>query len=169
MKPFQEVNGEFVLRDATIVRAPIDLCFQLTCAIALVREELGMTPVSGRTTGFVTGGDMVRWEGWQLGWKHFHVSHISSYERPVFMQDTMADGRFKTFQHDHHLRESADGTVMEDELRFTLPFGLPGRLVGRLILAPHVQRLMKRRFARIKGIAETDRWREYLPAVPAPV
>ena len=166
MELTEERQGQFVLRDTARVHAPIDRCFQLTCCIALVEEELGMKPVSGRTTGFVQGGDMVRWEGWQLGLKHFHVSQISSYTRPVFMQDTMAAGRFKSFQHDHHLREIPGGeTVLEDELRFTLPFGALGHAVAKYIMVPHIHKLMASRFRRIKRIAESEDWRRYLPAV----
>ncbi len=169
MKTCDEANGCFTLRDSVLVHAPVDRCFRLTCSIALVHEELGMNAVSGRTEGFVTGGDVVRWEGWQLGLKHFHVSHISSYQRPVLLQDTMLDGRFKTFQHDHHLREVTDaahpersGALLEDELRFSLPFGKVGEIVARTIMVPHIRGLMKSRFARIKRIAEGDDWRVYL-------
>ena len=156
----------FTLRDAAVVHAPIDRCFQLTCSVALVREELGMQPVSGRTDGLVASNDTVRWEGWQLGMKHFHVSRISGYQRPVFLQDSMLDGRFKTFQHDHHLRELPGnaGTEMRDELRFTMPLGVLGRTVARYVMVPHILRLMKSRFARIKRIAEGEDWRQYLPA-----
>lgn len=156
----------FTLRGTAVVQAPIDRCFQLTCCIALVREELGMKPVTGRTEGLVSHGDTVRWEGWQLGMKHFHVTGISGYERPVFMQDSMLDGRFRTFQHDHHLRElpGGDGTQLEDEVRFSLPFGLAGRLVARYVMIPHIRRLLRSRFARIKRIAEGDAWQRYLPA-----
>ncbi len=166
MKVREEENGSFTLRDSLQVQAPVDRCFQLSCSLELVHEELGMSAVSGKTRGLVTGGDIIRWEGWQLGLKHFHVSHISAYNRPVFLQDTMVEGRFKAFQHDHHFRElpgSTPGTLLEDELRFSLPFGALGKLVARYIMVPHIQRLMSDRFARIKGLAEGDGWRRYLP------
>ncbi len=162
----QEEDGTFTLKDSLLVHAPIERCFKLSCSLELVHEELGMIAVSGKTEGLVVGGDTVRWEGWQLGLKHFHVSHISSFECPVFMQDTMLDGRFKTFQHDHHFREVAGitpTTMLEDELRFSLPFGALGTLVARTIMVPHIQKLMANRFARIKRIAEGEDWRRYLP------
>jgi hypothetical protein len=154
----------FTLNDSVEVHAPIERCFALTCSVALVHEELGMIAKDGRTEGLVVGGDVVRWEGWQLRMKHFHVSHISSYDKPVFMQDTMLDGRFKTFQHDHHLQQRSDGIILlQDEVRFSLPFALAGRLVGRMVMVPHIRRLLRNRFARIKRLAEGDGWMEYLP------
>ncbi len=164
METVEKAGGEFVLRSSAWVHAPIERCFQLTCAIALVQEELGMTPVSGKQSGFVQSGDVVRWEGWQLGMKHFHVTSISGYTPPVFMQDTMLAGRFKTFQHDHHLREVQDGTALDDEVRFTLPLGVLGRLVAKYVMVSHIHKLMASRFSRIKRIAETEDWRNYLPA-----
>ena len=158
----EERGGVFVLGDSVMVHAPVDRCFQLSCSVALVHEELGMNAVSGRTSGTVRGGDIIRWEGWQLGLRHHHVSKISAYTEPVFLQDTMVDGRFKSFQHDHHLRETADGTLLTDELRFALPCGASGRLVARYVLAPHICKLMKSRFARIKRIAEGNDWQKYL-------
>jgi len=164
MAQLSEANGIFTLRDSIFVHAPIDRCFQLTRSIALVHEELGMSAVHGRTAGLVVGGDLVRWEGWQLGLKHFHVSQISGFEEPVFLQDSMLDGRFKTFQHDHHLKEQPDGsTLLQDEVRFSLPFGILGRIVARWIMVPHIRRLLHNRFKRIKRIAESNDWKNYLP------
>lgn len=161
-------DGNFTLRMATTVAAPMDRCFLLTCAIALVQEELGMRPVSGRTSGLVEGGDTVRWQGWQLGLPQHHVSLISGYQRPTFLQDTMLQGRFQSFQHDHHLRALPDGmTELQDEVRFRLPFGFAGRLVARYVMVPHILGLMRRRFQRIGRIATTDAWRQYLPDADA--
>lgn len=159
-----ERDGLFHLSDSALVHAPIERCFRLSCSVALVHEELGMNAVSGRTAGLVVGGDIIRWEGWQLGMLHHHVSQISSYQAPVFMQDTMLDGRFQYFQHDHHLKQTPDGTLLSDDLRFSLPFGAAGRLVARHIMVPHIRKLLKNRFARIKRIAEGNDWQKYLPA-----
>ena len=154
MRNWTEENGVFTLRMTETVAAPIDRCFLLTCSIALVQEELGMTPVRGRTSGFVQPDDTVRWEGRQLGLHHHHVSLISSYQRPVFMQDTMLAGRFRTFQHDHHLTALPnDATELHDELRFSMPCGFAGWLVARYIMTPHILRLMRSRFHRIRRIA----------------
>ena len=122
----------FTLRDSTIIHAPIERCFALSTHLAIVERELGMHPVAGRTSGCVQGGDTVHWKGWQLGFPNFHVSLISQFERPYYFQDRMLAGRFRSFQHDHRFRQLADGVGLDDEVRFTLPFGWPGRVVGRL-------------------------------------
>ncbi len=170
----RELDGTFILRDTQLVHAPIDRCFQLSCSLELVHDELGMVAVSKKKHGLVEGGDVIRWEGWQLGLKHFHVSHISGFQEPVFMQDTMLDGRFKAFQHDHHFREVPHGpkgpswTQLEDELRFSLPLGALGSLVARYIMVPHIRKLLRSRFQRIKRIAEGNDWQRYLSAEHCP-
>ncbi len=151
----------FTLRDSIVIQAPIERCFALSTNVAIVQKELGMQPVAGRTTGCVRGGDTVRWEGWQLGFPNFHVSLIAEYEPPVHFQDRMLEGRFKSFAHDHRFREVEGGVLLEDELRFTMPLGWPGRVVGQAVLVPHIRRLLRERFAMLKGIAEGEAWRDY--------
>lgn len=145
-----------------LVRAPMERCFALSTNIALVQKELGMRPVAGRTTGCVQGGDTVHWKGWQLGFSNFHVSLISAFDPPFFFQDRMLRGRFRSFEHDHRFREAEGGVLLEDELRFTMPLGWPGALVGKVVLVPHIRRLMRERFAMLKAIAESEAWRDYV-------
>jgi ligand-binding SRPBCC domain-containing protein len=154
----------FTLQDEIAVRAPIERCFLLSTSVALVERELKMHPVRGRTAGLVVGGDTVRWEGRQLGLPQFHESLIESYEPYSFFRDRMIAGRFATFEHAHAFRDCGDGAVlMSDDLRFSMPFGWMGDLVGEWILVPHIRGLMRRRFRMLKRIAEGEEWRKYLP------
>ena len=153
----------FTLRDSIVIDAPIERCFRLSTSIEIVRKELGMTAVSGRTSGLVTGGDTVRWQGWQLGFPNYHVSLISAFDAPNFFQDRMIAGRFRAFEHDHHFVETPEGVLLSDEVRFTMPLGIPGLIVGGAMLVPHIRGLLRRRFHLLKRIAESDEWRQYLP------
>ncbi len=162
------MNREFRLHDEIVVDAPIERCFLLSTSIEIVERELGMHPVSGRTSGLVVEGDTVRWEGWQLGLPQFHESLIDFFQPPVFFRDRMIAGRFARFEHDHHFIDHGEQTVLlRDELRFTMPWGWIGNLIGQWILMPHIRRLMRRRFTLLKKIAEGNEWRRYL--VPDPV
>jgi ligand-binding SRPBCC domain-containing protein len=154
----------FVLRDSIVIHAPLERCFRLSCDIAIVERELGMKAVEGRTEGLVTGGDVIRWEGWQLGFWHYHVSLISLWQPPVFFQDRMIAGRFRSFEHDHRLTETEDGVLLSDELRFEMLLDEAGWVVGRTVLVPHIRGLMRKRFRLLKKIAESEEWRRYLEA-----
>jgi ligand-binding SRPBCC domain-containing protein len=158
----------FVLKDYVQIDAPLERCFLLSTSLAIVERELGMHPVAGRdatrTSGLVVAGDRIRWEGWQLGLPQHHVSLISAFEPNRFFQDTMVAGRFKFFQHDHQFSKIDGQVLLNDTVRFSMPLGLAGRAVGGCILVPHIRGLLRRRFALLKRIAETDEWRQYLPA-----
>lgn len=151
----------FTLRDSICIQAPITRCFALSTNLAIVRKELGMRAVAGRTEGCVRGGDTVRWEGWKFGFPQFHVSLISEFEEPFYFQDRMLNGRFKSFAHDHRFRETSAGVLLEDELQFSLPFGVAGRAVGQVIMVPYIRKLMRERFAMLKEIAESEQWRNF--------
>ncbi len=152
-----------VVREEIQVDAPIERCFQLSTQVEIVQEILGMRPVRGRTSGRVRQGDTVRWQGWQLGLPQMHESLIDACDPPHFFRDSMIAGRFAEFQHDHRFLQSHQGRVlMQDEVRFAMPWAGLGAVIGRLILAPHIRRLMRKRFAHLKQLAEGDGWRSYL-------
>lgn len=53
---------------------------------------------------------------------------------------------------------------MLDHVRFSMPLGLAGRLVGRQIVLPHVVKLVRARLLLVKRMAESDEWQRYLSA-----
>ncbi len=154
----------FTLRDSILIHAPIDRVFALSCSVAIVQRELGMRPVAGRTSGLVTAGDTIRWQGMQLGFPNHHVSMIvpQTWDPPQFFQDRMIAGRFRSFEHDHRLTQTAAGTQLDDEVRFSMKLRWGGALTGRVIVAPHIRGLMRRRFHLLKRLAETEEWRDYI-------
>jgi ligand-binding SRPBCC domain-containing protein len=165
----------FVVKDNVHINAPIERCFLLSTSLELVGRELGMEATAGsfvaedgarramRTRGLVVGGDRIRWEGWKFGLPQTHVSLISEYVPYSFFQDRMIAGRFQYFQHDHEFTEVGGQVLLKDVVRFSLPLGIAGRLVGKRIVVPHVRLLLRRRFQLLRGLAESDGWRKYLP------
>jgi ligand-binding SRPBCC domain-containing protein len=156
----------FTLRDSILIHAPIERVFALSTSVAIVERELGMHPApGGRTSGLVMAGDTIRWRGMQLGFPNYHVSLIvpETWVPPQFFQDRMIAGRFRSFEHDHRLTETVEGTRLNDEVRFSMKLRWGGALTGRLIVAPHIRKLMRRRFHLLKRIAESDEWRQYIP------
>ena len=154
---------QFVLRDEVVVWAPIERCFQLSTNVEIVRMELHMRLVRGRTAGLVTAGDTVRWEGWKFGMPQVHESLIEAFQPWAFFRDRMISGRFRDFEHDHAFDLLEDGSVrMRDEVRFSMRWGWPGYVVGQLVLMPNIRGLLRRRFALLKRIAEGEEWRRYL-------
>jgi len=153
----------FVIRDQAIVSAPIERCFALSTHLAIVEMTLAMRPVSGRMEGVVTGGDIVRWHGWKWGLPHTHESLIEGFDPPQFFRDRMITGRFAAFEHDHRFTLQGDGKVLlQDEVRFTLKGRLAGLMAGRAVVAPHVRKLLRKRFELLKRLAEGEEWRRFV-------
>jgi ligand-binding SRPBCC domain-containing protein len=153
----------FRLKESIHVNAPIERCFLLSTSIDLVRQTLRLHPVEGKLTGLIQADDQLLWRGWKFGIPAMHETLITGYDRPTFFQDTMGRGYFKHFQHDHNFAFVDGHTTMWDIVRFSLPFGIPGNIVGRQIVVPHVLNLLKSRFDLIKRLAEGEEWRQWIP------
>lgn len=159
------MSREFALRDEVTIHAPLERCFLLSTSVEIVERELRMHPARGRTSGFVKGGDTVLWKGWKFGLPQFHESVIEEFRPCRFFRDRMIAGRFRTFEHDHIFDLLPDGSVhLRDEIRFSMRWGWLGEMLGVLLLRPHIRRLLRRRFGLLKRIAESEEWRDYVPA-----
>jgi ligand-binding SRPBCC domain-containing protein len=152
----------FRLKESIHVSAPMDRCFLLSTSIELVERTIALKPVEGKTSGLVVGGDQLVWRGWKFGLPAMHETLITAYERPKYFQDTMGRGRFRFFQHDHHFERIDGQTVMWDVVRFSMPLGPVGRWIGRMIVVPHVLRLMRQRMELLRRIAEGSDWERYV-------
>lgn len=155
----------FVVGDSIHINAPVERVFLLSTSIDLVGRTLGMTPVKGRTRGMIVEGDRILWKGWKFGLPQVHETLITGYVKSKFFQDTMGtQGRFATFQHDHHFVEVDGHTLLNDKVRFSLPLGWPGKMVAHYVMVPHIAKLLKQRFELLKRVAEGQDWERYIGA-----
>jgi ligand-binding SRPBCC domain-containing protein len=154
----------FTISDSIFINAPIDRCFLLSTNIELVGRTLGMKPLEGKMSGMLVADDRLVWAGWKFGFPQMHVTYITRYERPAFFHDTMGRGRFKRYQHDHYFYEMDERTVLNDKIRFTMPLGFVGRLVGKFVLVPYLSRRLRRRLVLLRKVAQSRKeWEKYLP------
>jgi ligand-binding SRPBCC domain-containing protein len=152
----------FRIKESIHINAPIDRCFLLSTSIEIVAQTLAMHPVSGQTSGLITTGSQLLWRGWKFGLPAWHETFITRYDAPDFFQDTMGRGMFRHFQHDHRFEDIDGRTLLIDIVRFSMPLGPLGRLVGKYVVVPHVLATMQKRFALLKRLAEGEEWRRYL-------
>jgi len=154
----------FTISDSIFINAPIERCFLLSTNIELAGRTYGMKPIEGKLSGRFVADDRLVWAGWKFGFPQMHESYITRYEPPAFFQDTMGRGRFKRYQHDHYFYEMNDRTVLNDKIRFTMPLGIAGRVVAKLIVVPYLSKRLRRRLGLLKRVAENPReWPKYLP------
>ena len=158
------------------IQAPIHRVFRLSTRIELVQRTLGMKLAGELQQGHITAHSRVHWSGWKFGLPTHHHTLITGFTAPhtnaadetvAWFQDSQERGRFAFFQHDHFFRESRDadgcaGTLVSDEICFSLPCGTLGVVAAKYVMAPHIRRLARQRFALIKSLAEGEGWREWV-------
>jgi ligand-binding SRPBCC domain-containing protein len=156
------------LQEITIVRAPIERCFDLSRSVevhlkANVHWGESAVALEGLTSGLVGLGGRVTWRARHFGVRQKLTSEITAMRRPEYFQVLMIRGAFRSMVDDHSFRALSPGvTEMRDVFRFEAPFGALGRLAELLVLRRYMRALLRERNAVVKAIAESGDWREYL-------
>jgi len=78
-------------------------------------------------------------------------------------RDSQVEGAFRRFDHDHEFVPEGSGTRMSEVFDYEAPFGVLGRVAERLFLTDYLRRFLRDRMQVVKAIAESDRWRGFLP------
>ncbi len=151
---------------ATFIDAPPERCFDLSRSVDLHERSLDSTEeraVAGVTRGLISLGQSVTWEATHFGVRQRLTSRITAFQRPVHFRDSMIDGAFRRFDHDHWFEpDPRSGTVVRDVFDFDAPFGWLGRAFNALVLTRYMRNLLCARNALLKQVAESDDWRQYL-------
>ena len=137
----------------TLIAAPPERCFDLSRSVELHLESAagtGERAVGGVTSGLLVAGNTVTWEARHLGRRWRLTVRIAAYDRPRFFRDEQVRGPFRRLVHDHLFEPADGGTRMRDVFEFASGFPL----LDRLVLAPHLRRLLLRRNELIKRTAE---------------
>jgi ligand-binding SRPBCC domain-containing protein len=151
----------------TFIAAPRKRVFDLSRSIDLHQRSTERTrerAVGGRTSGLIGLDESVTWRARHLGVTQHLTSRITGCERPRWFRDEMVRGAFAWMEHDHWFDEVDGGTLLRDDFRFAAPLGPLGRIAETLVLRRYMTRFLEERNAVIKQVAESDEWREYLPA-----
>lgn len=69
------------------------------------------------------------------------VTDIETWQPPHEFVDVQIKGPYKLWRHTHRFREENGGTLIEDTVRYALPFHFVGALVNRLLVAQDVRRI----------------------------
>lgn len=88
----------------------------------------------------------IRLLGFPVRW----TTLISEYDPPYRFVDIALHGPYSFWHHTHTFEESEQGTLMTDEVRYALPFGLLGRIVHSLWVKRRLDHIFDYR-ARIMG------------------
>lgn len=145
----------------TIIRAPVELCFDLARSIDVhvaAAGESNERAIAGVTSGMMEPGDTVTWEAKHFGIRQRLTSKLTAFDRPSLFIDEMQRGAFHHWRHVHRFepREGGGSTLMLDEVDFASPFGILGLLVDALVLKNYMTRFLVRHNEYLKRIAESQ-------------
>jgi len=143
----------------TKIKAPIEMVFDLSRDIDFHQKSVSQTQetaIAGCTSGTINLGETVTWRGKHFGIWLTHQSKITAMSSPVSFTDIMLKGHFKTFTHEHTFEVIDDYVLMKDVLRFSLPYGILGRLIERTLLRSHLSSFLKIRNKMIKNHLEIE-------------
>ena len=144
----------------TFIKAPVERVFDLARSIDLHKKSMAHTreeAVAGTTTGLINLHDTVTWKGKHLGKIRLFKSRITALEKPLLFNDEMAQGDFKSYQHEHHFKQVENGTIMIDIVKFEAPYRSLGKLFSRLYLTNYMRKLIEKRNQAIREYAEGDK------------
>ena len=157
------------LEEITTVHAPVERCFDLARSVEvhlLGNVHFGEQAVAtdGVTSGLIGLGQRVTWHAKHFGLWHQLTSEITAMEPPVYFQDVMVCGIFRSMRHDHHFRALPSGeTEMKDVFCFAAPLPVLGLLAEVFVLRRYMRNLLRERNLMIRQVAESSEWRKYLP------
>jgi ligand-binding SRPBCC domain-containing protein len=154
-----------VIRVETVIRAPIERCFDLARDPDLHARSVAQTGervVSRTGAGLLGLGDVVTFEARHFGIRQRLTARITRFEPPHLFEDRMVRGAFRSVRHLHAFERIAEGTRMVDTFEYEAPLGPLGALATRLFLTRYLRRLLTARAAFLKRHAE----RESAPPLP---
>ena len=146
-----------VIKLETFIRAPVERVFDLARNVEVhtaSTARTGESAVAGRTSGLLELNDEVTWEATHFGVRQRLTSRITALQRPHMFVDEMQRGAFKSLRHLHLFEAKNNGTLMTDEMTFSAPFGLLGRLSEALFLKSYMRRFLIKHNEHIKRVAE---------------
>jgi ligand-binding SRPBCC domain-containing protein len=146
-----------VIELLTVIKAPIEICFDLSRSIDLHKISTAQTneqAIAGITKGLMGPGDFVTWQAKHFGLRLQLTTMITGYNRPAFFRDEEVKGAFSSFKHDHSFEALEGETIMKDVFDFKSPFGFIGKIFNALVLTRYMESLLKTRNQTIKVYAE---------------
>lgn len=107
-------------------------------------------------------GDFIEWPLGLFGVRRTYESQVDIIRPYTYFHEVMTGGIFRYFEQDHHFATMNDGTRVRNEIRFALRLGVFGRPLEMTLLRAGLKKMLADRNAKLKKIAESDEWQNYL-------
>lgn len=152
-----------VIHLSTFIKASPEIVFDLARNIDLHADpssRIGEKAIAGKTSGLISLGEFVTWEGKPFGFKTHLTTKIMEMRSPEYFRDEQQKGPFQKFKHQHFFETTENGTLMRDEMEFEAPFWIFGKMVAVLVIKNYLTNFLKTRNSLLKEYAENGKWKE---------
>lgn len=149
----------------SFIAAPPQVVFDLNRHIGLHQlalQRYGEEAIRGVCSGLIGPNQSVTWKGRHLGRTRLRTVTITAFEAPRHLEITQTQGCFRYMQQQLYCKPVQNGTLLIEDVYVEYPYGIPGRLLGRLYLNRYLCRLLEERHACIRNHAETAKWKALL-------
>ncbi len=136
----------------TRARVPLEDLFAAALSVdshVASMAATGERAIAGVTSGVMRLGDSVTWRGRHFGIWFTMTSRITHLDRPHVFVDEQQRGPFKHFRHVHRFEREGELVVMHDTVTVASP--VFGAFAERLVLVPHLRRLIRDRGEHLAG------------------
>ncbi len=128
-RPLAEVFSFFERPENLAAITPPSMGFRIVTPPPILMKEGAVFEYSIRVMGI------------QMRWK----SLISEYKPPFRFIDEQVKGPYTSWQHTHTFTEVHGGTLIGDEVRYAMPFGIIGRVAQRLVVSRQLEDIFSHR------------------------
>ena len=94
----------------------------------------------------------IRWLGLPMHWK----TVITEYRPPHLFVDEQAKGPYSYWRHQHTFKETSQGVVIGDHLRYALPLGILGRIAHGVMVSKQLRSVFEYRQERLAKLFGGD-------------
>jgi ligand-binding SRPBCC domain-containing protein len=146
-----------IIKIVTVINASVEKCFNVSRDIQiheLSAKGTNEKAIAGKLFGLCELNDEITWQAKHFGIRQQLTVKISKMEPPIFFEDIMLKGAFKTMRHEHHFKKVNDNTEMTDIFMYEVPFGILGSWFDKIILKKYMTRFLMIRNNTIKQISE---------------
>ena len=156
-----------VIHLTTIVHAPVERVFNLSRHRGLYVQCMQWHPQkhsASKSLGLLEEGELLSWQAKIFGKNRLFRTKLSQMQPVGFLQQVMPQSNWIHICHQQHFKPLANGAVMIDEFSFQPAHPAWNNLFLRLLVTPRLRRLLERKNAIMKQVAESEEWKQYLSA-----
>jgi len=89
-------------------------------------------------------------------WVTFESLH-TAYDPPHSFEDQQVRGPFRSWRHRHIVEPHADGAILIDDIDYTPPFGILGRIIDPIAIKPRLRKVFAFRHRVTRDYCENAR------------